>query len=280
MTADLVRARARWDYYPAFDVDPSVRNPGEFRRDPNSIHAACIHATAADNSIRSTGAWFKFPDAGSTHEGVDEEVALRFALDADVVAGASGFNTNGWHIEQRGLATWTRADWLRADRAPTVQRCAFRVALVVVRYKLPKGRLGPEDLRAGRSGWWTTHNDVHLAFGLTPHTDPGPGYPEDVFEEFLTGFVEEDDPMGLSTEDRALLEATKEAAERAATAAEVSSSFLGNFRDAIAGGGGRAGALLLKAAGVETKPAAGLGSGGDHKPEPAGGVKHDPPPER
>jgi hypothetical protein len=107
--------------------------------------------------------------------------------DDAVCAGVPPFNDNGLHIEQPGLTTWSRTEWLRHDNQ--LRRVAFHVRGWCDKYDIPIRLLHAADLRAqGETARGITyHAAVSEAFHQSTHTDPQPNYPWDVFMGYVQG---------------------------------------------------------------------------------------------
>lgn len=118
-------------------------------------------------------------NVASYHLVTDTDKLLRFMDDSKRANGASGANDRGLHICFPGQAAQTREQWLDPITNQYMDRAAEAVADWHVKYGIPLVKIGPADLVAGRSGV-CGHVDVHEAFHLTTHTDPGPGFPYDV----------------------------------------------------------------------------------------------------
>ena len=104
-------------------------------------------------------------------------------------------NTNGFHIEQAGFASWTRAEWMAHDR--TIIRAAYKAALRCRWYKIPPRILDAKALLAdfgvvdpqsgiphqpgSLEGGIVTHATISQVYHESTHTDPGPEYPLDYF---------------------------------------------------------------------------------------------------
>lgn len=130
---------------------------------------------------------------GSSNLVVDDRDCFRVLDDLVIPWGAPPLNTSGFHIEQAGFAAWTRSEWLQ--HANTIERAAYKASLRCEIFKIPPRVLNVAQLRADfakhePAGGVVTHATVSAAFQDSTHTDPGPGYPIDVFlsrlEHYLT----------------------------------------------------------------------------------------------
>jgi len=168
-----------------------------------------IHCTAATNPASSTAAYFaSSAPSGSTQAIADDIEGFTMVPDDAVCAGAPPFNQEGLHIEQPGLTSWSRTEWLKHDAQ--LRRVAHHVREWCDRYGIPMTLLHAADLKrlGEKAKGITYHAAVSEAFHQSTHTDPQPNYPWDVF----MGYVTEEDEM--TPEEKAqLTEALKKARE-------------------------------------------------------------------
>jgi len=158
-------------------------------RSTKAIKWVVVHDTEG-GSARSVAVMFSRSSAtASTHLVVDEDECYRMLDDTVIPWGAPGANTNGYHIEHVGFASWSRAQWLAHDN--TLRRGAYKAAIRCAAYNIPARWVGPLSLRFGRKGL-TTHADVSKWQG-TPggHTDPGPNFPKDVYLAYVKRYIAE-----------------------------------------------------------------------------------------
>lgn len=104
------------------------------------------------------------PRYASTHFGVDNDSAVRYAEYYYKVYGAAGANENGWHIEQAGSGTQEETDWFDSYSkamldGPSSKLCA---ALCIID-DIPVQYVNQNGLVAGIGGI-TTHIDTCEAF--------------------------------------------------------------------------------------------------------------------
>lgn len=132
----------------------------------------------------------KGPPAGtSAHAMVDPSKAVKMLPD-NVVAYAAGpvANTYGWHCEQAGYASFTRAQWLTAPGKLQLARVGACFAEIHNTWGIPKRLVTDAQLKRAAagdrsSGGITTHGQIARVLGGTTHTDPGPNYPTDLLLE-------------------------------------------------------------------------------------------------
>jgi hypothetical protein len=146
-------------------------------RSKSRIKWVVLHSTEGGTAA-SVARYFHTTAQASTHLVVDDKECWRMVPDLVIPWGAPGVNTGGLHIEQCGYARWTRAEWLAHGH--TLDRSAAKAARWAHMYGIPLRWVGPIGLKLGRKGV-TTHADASRAFTPGGHTDPGPGFPKDVW---------------------------------------------------------------------------------------------------
>jgi hypothetical protein len=164
----------------------AVHNSG--RRTAGLVRYIVLHSTEGATA-QGAAAWFTNPQSGgSSNIVVDDTVCYRTLDDLVIPWGAPPLNTSGYHIEQAGYAAWNRSEWL-AHRT-TIERAAYKASLRCTRFHIPPRILNVAQLRADFAlhvphGGIVTHATVSAAFAESSHTDPGHGYPIDVFLQLL-----------------------------------------------------------------------------------------------
>lgn len=155
----------------------------------------------------STARYFANPSDGrevSSHFCVDSNSVIQ-TVDEDDTAWTVGNrpgNNRGINIELAGRASQTAAQWLDPYSRAMFDVIAPVVARSMTRWHIPNRWCTLADLDAYRPGH-TTHNDLRRAFGVTTHTDPGPGFPFDHVTRVIAAALgqEGDTDMPLSDED-------------------------------------------------------------------------------
>lgn len=161
------------------------------KRPLSDIKNVVIHSTEGSTALGAAG-WFANPDSeGSANMVVDSNVSYRTLEDNEIPWAAPGINTQGYHIEFAGYAAWTRERWL--ENRDELKRGAYKTALRLRAYKLPARWVGPIGLRLGRKGL-TTHRAASYAWPVLArksgfHTDPGLGFPRDVFLTYVQNYL-------------------------------------------------------------------------------------------
>ncbi len=143
-------------------------------RDPEIIRYIGIHCTQAYPGLGSA-MWFANPaSSGSAHMIVDDDHSYKTLPDTAVPWAAPPINSTGWHIEFAGYAGWPKETWM--THKPMLDRGAYKIALRCHWYDIPVRQLGVLGLRLHRKGL-VYHSTVSKAYGLSDHSDPGPGFP-------------------------------------------------------------------------------------------------------
>lgn len=152
------------------------------KRPLDQIWTMLLHDEEASTAL-AAALWFTNPaSGGSATFCIDDAHCFRTLGDDDIPWGAPGANYHGLHFEQAGFAAWHRNEWTPKHHAE-IDRCAFKVAFHIRKYRANGCKvvfLDHTDLERGRLKGITTHAECTKAFGGT-HTDPGAGYPIDVF---------------------------------------------------------------------------------------------------
>ena len=153
-------------------------------RSASLIRYIVLHDTEGPTAAGAAKYFTTQASGGSSNLVVDDLQCFRVLPDLTIPWGAPPLNTSGFHIEQAGFAAWTRAEWLQ--HRPTIERAAYKASLRCEIFKIPPRLLDVAELRADfakhvPAGGVVTHATVSAAFAESTHTDPGPGYPMDVF---------------------------------------------------------------------------------------------------
>lgn len=146
-------------------------------RPASAIRLIVVHSTEGGTAA-SVAMFFHTTAQASTQLAVDDHECYRCVPDDVTPWGAPGVNTSGLHIEHCGFAKWTREEWLAHEK--TLRRSAEHAARWAHHYGIPLRWVGPLGLKLRRRGF-TRHMDASAAFTPGGHTDPGPGFPRDVY---------------------------------------------------------------------------------------------------
>lgn len=112
----------------------------------------------------------------SAHVGADMNSLCRYVSDDDIAYGAPPRNSDGLHLELAGFARYLAGDWQQPQMMAMIQLAVPQVREWCDRYGIPQQYRDAAALRRGERGI-TTHNEVSRAWGVSTHTDPGPGFP-------------------------------------------------------------------------------------------------------
>lgn len=157
-------------------------------RDLSKVHLIVIHSTESGSASGSAG-WFQNPDSqGSAHVVLDDVECYRTLPDNVIPWGAQGGDANqyGLHLELTGYAAWTRDQWM--THRETLKKGAAQIASWGDLYDIPMKFLTAEDLKNGNTRGVTTHANISKAYGISGgHTDPGVGFPVDMFMKWASG---------------------------------------------------------------------------------------------
>lgn len=156
-------------------------------RTASQIKHIVIHSTEG-GSAAGVATFFATTAQASTQLVIDDKECWRCVPDLVIPWGAPGVNTSGLHIEHCGYAKWTREEWLAHDR--TLRRSAAKAARWAKRYKIPTRWVGPLGLKLGRKGF-TRHMDASKAFTPGGHTDPGEGFPKDIYMGYVKTYLKQ-----------------------------------------------------------------------------------------
>lgn len=161
-----------------------------------------VHCTAgglgypresAAGRARGTARYFQKQAAGgSAHYIHDAGEAEEHCVPEDVIAWHAPPNPESIGDEICGEPTYTREQWLSDEVWPGVRASALRCREVCDRRGIPKVKLSPADLLAGKHGI-CGHVDVSNAWHESTHWDPGPNFPWDRYMAVVNGTDEEDD---------------------------------------------------------------------------------------
>lgn len=143
----------------------------------------------------------------SAHVCVDNNSAVRCVADKDTAWAAPGANADGLQLELAGFARQTRAQWLDEYGQDLLAQAAAVAAGWCKLHKIPVKKLTRAELKAGKKGF-TSHADVSAVYKRSDHSDPGTGFPWDVFlglvREYLAGEDDGDDELEIPEIERRL----------------------------------------------------------------------------
>jgi N-acetyl-anhydromuramyl-L-alanine amidase AmpD len=133
--------------------------------------------TAAEDVAR----YFQKPDKpSSAHVCVDTNSVVQCVKDNNVAFAAPGANHDGIQIELAGYGKQSRADWLDEYSFPMLHLGADVTAQYCLKYSIPPIHLTNQALKLGQAGI-IGHYQATQVYAQSDHTDPGAGFPWDVF---------------------------------------------------------------------------------------------------
>lgn len=170
---------AAWRYLRELLYIP-CRDQFDIGTDPK-IYVVMHEMVAPERSdmAESLGGYFRDPRnpdgsqrPASTHFGVDNDSAVRYAEFYRKVYGAAGMNYNGWHIEQAGLATQDAIQWMDAYSKAMLDKQASKLtAALCIIDDIPVVYVDQNGIRAGQHGI-TTHAECWKVYGGDYRSDP------------------------------------------------------------------------------------------------------------
>lgn len=150
-------------------------------RNPARCQVIVIHTYECPrgDDVEGRAAWQQQSQTGSYNVLIGTRRRLRANDDWYIpwAAMATG-NRIGLHACFLAYAAATRAEWLEYDHQLTLG--AEVVADWCNRYKIPPVKLSAAEVKAGKRGV-CGHGEISGAFHESDHTDPGRGFPWDVF---------------------------------------------------------------------------------------------------
>lgn len=169
------------------DVDQLTTNDSG-TRDPHGCQLAVIHTYECPRAddLESRAAYQETHESSYTML-VGTRRTLR-ANDDNYIPWAAMPTGNrvGLHLSFLAYARSSRQEWL--DNTNQLDLGARVVADWCTRYGIPPVKVSPDEVRAGKRGV-CGHGDVSAAWRESDHTDPGAGFPWDVFLDRVQHFM-------------------------------------------------------------------------------------------
>lgn len=153
------------------------------------LHFIVMHSTesgTAPGTAYNLASWFHTQYDTSAHAIFDPSKGYELVKPNDTAWHCGNGNQGGYGIEMCGRASMTRSEWMAIDSE--LRLAAQWAAQIANQYGIPARHLTIGEL-AGRNKGFCTHNDVRLALGGTTHTDPGDGFPMDVFLGYVAQYM-------------------------------------------------------------------------------------------
>lgn len=151
------------------------------------VRLIVIHSMEAferDDTAENVAKFFQNPPKpASAHLCIDNNSIVQCVLDNNQAAAAPGANQDGIHLELAGFAKQTRDEWLDDYGKQLLDNAANAAGQYCLKYDIPVKRLTNEELGDRETKGFVSHAQVSEVFKKTDHTDPGDGFPWDVFLE-------------------------------------------------------------------------------------------------
>lgn len=129
--------------------------------------------------------WFRNPSNETSAHGISDPAAeTDMVPDAERAWHCGTGNAYSLGFEHTGRAAFTRAEWTTPDGLKMLRLSAARTAKACRDHGIPARWLSLAQMAAGAKGL-ATHNDARLVWGGTTHTDPGPGFPYDLYLQYV-----------------------------------------------------------------------------------------------
>ena len=148
------------------------------------IHS--MEAGEASTTAENVSAWFAGSSApkASAHFCIDCDSIVQCVKETDIAWHAPGANKLGLGLEHAGYARQTRDQWLDPFSSSMLKLSAKLTAKLCKDWNIPTKFVGRDDLKNGLAGI-TTHHEVTQAFHESTHTDPGKGFPMDLYLQWV-----------------------------------------------------------------------------------------------
>lgn len=175
------------------------------------VRMIVVHATATprDRTARGVANYFATTiRKASAHCITDNNETWECVKPWDTAFGATSANADGYHIEHIGTSRESRAEWLDGYGYPMLVQSAQVAASRALEWDIPVRWLTVNQVRDRKTKGFTDHATVQKAFPSTGHTDPGTGFPHDVYLDLVRSYMipQEDDMAKVEDHHLAMLE--------------------------------------------------------------------------
>lgn len=151
-----------------------------------------IHTTEGIMDARDLGFYWQRINNGSSHAGCDNSKTVTYVDTKNASWTLLNGNSKSVNMEICGWARWTREEWLGPQRGRLVQAANW-TRQMCDKFGIPKRYIGAAGVTRGEAGI-IGHVDYTYGAKDGDHTDPGRGFPWDVFIQIVN---EGDDDMAL-----------------------------------------------------------------------------------
>lgn len=175
---------------PPFETDKFPFVKAKFFKnitDKRQIRLIVIHAMESPETSKTAenvARFFQQPERPvSAHLCIDNDSIVQCVLDNDVAFAAPGANSDGVHLELAGFSKQTREQWLDDFGRLLIEQAAEAAAQYSLKFDIPIKHLTNAELANKSNKGIVGHVQVSEVFRKSTHTDPGSGFPWDVFIE-------------------------------------------------------------------------------------------------
>lgn len=178
--------------------------PAFTNSEPRQIVIHSVESEIVAGLARSlANGWFRNPaNQTSAHNIADPREQIDMVSDRQRAWHCGNGNSTSWGKEQVGRARFTRAQWTTPLGMAMLRNSATDAARRCKEAGIPARWLSLTQLANNEKGF-CTHNDMRIVRGGTTHTDPGPGFPYDLYMDLVRralGQDEGDDDMPSAKE--------------------------------------------------------------------------------
>ncbi|MBN9607867.1 MAG: hypothetical protein BGO26_06755 [Actinobacteria bacterium 69-20] len=180
---------------------------------PRQIVVHSVESEIVSGLARSlANGWFRNPaNKTSAHTISDPHETIDMVQDTQRAWHCGNGNNTSLGNEHVGRARFTRVQWTTPAGLAMLRNGAQRTARQCIDHKIRPRWLSLAQLARNEDGL-CTHNDMRLVRGGTTHTDPGPGFPYDLYLQMVkeamglgTSTVQEDDMPFTEAQLRAIV---------------------------------------------------------------------------
>lgn len=180
-------------------------------RGGSPVTLIAVHTNEGDNPAFETtdhraenlAAWMDGQPV-SYHKIVDDDSVVNYVPDVRMSWALRSGNSRSLNVCFIGRAAWTRGEWLQHDRMLRMGGDIVRNWSII--HGIPARKLTPEQVNRDQRGV-IGHWDWTIGKRDGSHTDPGPGFPWDLFMRYVNAQTPEgDDDVTTIPEIRKLLE--------------------------------------------------------------------------
>jgi N-acetyl-anhydromuramyl-L-alanine amidase AmpD len=145
-----------------------------------------MEAAESSTTAEAVSNWFSGSAApkASAHFCIDNNSIVQCVNESSIAWHAPGANQYGLGLEHAGFAKQTREQWLDQYSIDMLKLSAKLTAALCKKWNIPVKYVDANGLKNGETGI-TTHYEVNQAFKKSTHTDPGKGFPTDLYIQWV-----------------------------------------------------------------------------------------------